>query len=132
MMRYNGFSVIDAENDPMVYDIIKVLLSAVVIVLISEIAKRSTFAGAIVASLPLTSLLAFVWIYVETGDTVKIAALSTSTFWLVIPSLTLVLLLPVLLKTGMHFWLSLALSTTATVIAYLTMLRVFKLLGIQI
>jgi hypothetical protein len=116
----------------MVYDIIKVLLSAVVIVLISEIAKRSTFAGAILASLPLTSLLAFVWIYVETGDTVKIAALSTGTFWLVIPSLTLVLLLPILLKTGMHFWLSLVLSITATVIAYLTMLRVFKLLGIQI
>jgi uncharacterized membrane protein (GlpM family) len=116
----------------MLYYVVKVLLSAVVIVLISEIAKRSTFMGAIVASLPLTSLLAIIWIYVESGDLARISALSISTFWLVIPSLTLVLLLPTLLKTGMNFWLSVALSITATVLAYLAMLRVYKLLGIQI
>ena len=116
----------------MLYYVVKVLFSAVVIVLISEIAKRSTFAGAIIASLPLTSLLAFVWIYVESGDIVRISALSTSTFWLVIPSLTLVLLLPILLRTGLNFWLCLVLSITATVLAYLTMLRVYKPLGIEI
>ena len=55
---------------------LKVLISALMIVAISEIAKRSSTLGAIIASLPLTSLLAFLWLYGETGDTAKIAELS--------------------------------------------------------
>ena len=85
----------------MAYTILKVLLSAIVIVAVSEAAKRSTFIGALIASLPLTSLLAFVWLYAETGDIAKISTLSTEIFWLVIPSLVLFLLLPLFIKSGM-------------------------------
>lgn len=111
---------------------VKVVVSAGLIVLISELAKRSAFAGALVASLPMVSLLAFVWLYADTGDVAKIAGLSTGIFWLVIPSLLLFLLLPVLLKAGMGFWLSLGLSCLATAGAYLLMTQGLKLLGIQI
>jgi uncharacterized membrane protein (GlpM family) len=70
------------------YYIFKVVITALIIVLVSEISKRSTFLGALLASLPLISLLAFIWIYVDTKDTARIAELSTQILWLVIPSLS--------------------------------------------
>jgi hypothetical protein len=66
----------------MIYYAVKTLLSALIIVAIAEIAKRNTIAGALLASLPLTSLLAFIWLYWETHDTARIASLSIDIFWL--------------------------------------------------
>ncbi|MEO5722098.1 MAG: DUF3147 family protein, partial [Chthoniobacterales bacterium] len=68
----------------MTYLVIKTLVSALIVVGISEIARRSSVLGALLASLPLTSLLAFIWLYRDTGDVTKIAALSTGIFWLVL------------------------------------------------
>ena len=116
----------------MIYYIIKVLLSSVVIVAISEISKRSTTMGSILASIPLVSLLAFVWMYIDTKDTVKIADLSQGIFWLVIPSLIFFILFPVLLKKNMEFWLSLGISLTVMIIGYFVMLFVLKKVGINI
>ena len=110
----------------MLYYTIKILLSATVLVAVSEIAKRSTLQGALLASLPLTSLLAFVWLYAETADVQKISDLSWNTFWLVLPSLALFLVLPLLLKQGWGFWLSLALAALATAAFYGIMLLMFK------
>jgi hypothetical protein len=62
---------------------IKVLLTAALVVAIAEVAKRSTFAGAVLASIPLTSVLALIWLYADTGDTEKVAALAGGIFWLV-------------------------------------------------
>ena len=101
--------------------ILKIALTAAIIVAISEIAKRSPFWAAALASLPLTSLLAFVWLHIETGDTQKIVALSQGIFWLVIPSLLLFILLPLLLRAGWGFWASLSTSSAATAAAYFGM-----------
>lgn len=98
--------------------VIKVALSALVIVAVSEIAKRSSFWAAVLASLPLTSLLAFVWLHLETGNTERIAELSQGIFWLVLPSLLLFLLLPALLRAQWGFWPSLTASCAATAMAY--------------
>jgi hypothetical protein len=97
---------------------VKVLLTAVVVVAVSEIAKRSSLWGAILASLPLTSLLAFVWLYLDTGNTQGIAALSQSIFWLVLASLPLFLVLPMMLRAGWAFWPSLGAACAVTVGAY--------------
>lgn len=96
----------------------KVLLTAVVVVAVAEIAKRSSLWGAVLASLPLTSLLAFVWLYLETGNAEGIAALSQGIFWLVLASLPLFLVLPALLRAGWPFWPSLAGACVVTVAAY--------------
>jgi len=76
----------------------KVLISVAVVVTVSEIGKRSSLWGAVLASLPLTSLLAFIWLYVETGDSQPVAALSQSIFWLVLASLPLFLILAAMLR----------------------------------
>jgi hypothetical protein len=83
--------------------IIKITVTSIIIVAISEVAKRSSLWAAALASVPLTSLLAFVWLYAETRDAERVAALSQSIFWLVIPSLPMFLLLPMLLRSGNNF-----------------------------
>jgi len=97
--------------------IVKVAVTALMVVAVSELGKRSSLWGALLASLPLTSILAFVWLYLDTGDARSVARLSTSILWLVLPSLVLFLLLPVLLRS-LSFWVSLALACVSTAAAY--------------
>ena len=112
--------------------IIKIAVTSVIIVAISEIAKRSSIWAAALASVPLTSLLAFVWLYAETGDTERVAALSQSIFWLVIPSLPMFLLLPLLLRSGNNFWISLAGSCSVSALAYAVMIWSLGKAGIHL
>jgi hypothetical protein len=88
----------------MLYAVIKALLSGVVIAAASEAAKRSPAMGAVILSLPLISILAFIWLWRDTSDTGAIAALSQSTFWFVLPTLPMFLVLPALLRNGAGFW----------------------------
>ena len=115
----------------MTYMILKFALSAAVLVAVSEISKRSSFMGGWVASLPLTSLLAMMWLWRDTHDSGKIAALSTSIFWLVLPSLVLFVVLPVLLKRGVAFWPSLGASVVAMLACYGIMVWALKTAGLQ-
>lgn len=102
----------------MVYLLIKTLFSAALIVAVSEIAKRSAALGGLLASLPLISLLAMLWLYADTGNTEKVARLSISIFWLVLPSLPLFLALPYLLRRGMDFYPALGLSVLLIACCY--------------
>lgn len=111
---------------------VKVIVSALLIVAVSEIGKRSALWAAALASLPLISLLAFVWLYLDTRDTGRIAELSHGIFWLALPSLVLLLLLPALLRAGWNFWPGLAVSCAATACAYAAMLWLLGRAGIHI
>ena len=116
----------------MLYYILKFFVSALIIVLISEIAKRHSGFAALVASLPLTSLLAMIWMHFDGAESSKIAELSSQIFWLVLPSLLLFLVLPLLLKQGLGFWSSLGLSATATIVCYFVLLPLLRRLGVQL
>jgi hypothetical protein len=112
---------------------IKVLISALTIVGVTEITKRAgSFWGGVLASLPLTSLLAFVWLYRDTRNPAMIAALSWSIFWMVLPSLTLFVWLPLLLKRGVSFPVALGTGLVVMVIAYLLTAVVVRRFGVQI
>lgn len=110
---------------------LKLALMSALIVAIAEIAKRTSFWAAVLASLPLTSLLAFLLLYLDTGSTQKVAELSLGIFWLVIPSLLLFALLPQLLRAGWGFWSSLGISMLATAAAYLAMAWAMGRFGIR-
>jgi hypothetical protein len=116
----------------MIYYTLKVVVSALIIVAISEVAKRSTGFAALLASLPMTSLLAFIWLHMEGSSSERVATLASQIFWLVLPSLLLFLLLPALLKLGWSFWLSLAASVAATAGAYLLMLVLLRRFGVEL
>jgi hypothetical protein len=109
----------------------KIALTSLVVVSVTEVARRSTFWAAALASLPLTSLLAFVWIYVETGDAARVAAMAQDVLWLVIPSLAFFVLLALLLRGGVSFWPSLALASIGTAAAYAVTLRIVTGLGLR-
>jgi hypothetical protein len=109
---------------------VKVLVTVAVVVAVSEIGKRSSFWGAVLASLPLTSILAFVWLYVDTGNPAAVASLSRSIFWLVLPSLPLFLLLPAMLGSGWSFWPSLATACIVTVGAYFGLVWLLERSGV--
>ena len=100
------------------YLLLKTLISAIIIVAVSEIAKRYTWTAAIIVSLPLTSLLAFVWLYWDTKDTQKVIELSYSTIVMSLPSFIFFIILPMLLKLKQNFILSLLISVISTAIAY--------------
>lgn len=114
----------------MLYYALKVIVSAALIVAISEIAKRSTAFAALVAALPLTSLLAFIWMRLEQSPSERIAEVSAQIFWLVIPSLLLFLLLPLLLRHGVGFWISLGLSVAGTAGCYAAILPLLRRMGV--
>lgn len=114
------------------YLILKALLSGIIVMAVSEIAKRSPAAGALVASLPLVSVLAMIWLWGETGDTARIAGHAEATFWYVLPSLPMFLALPFMLRSGMAFWPSLLLSCAFTFVLYLITIIIAARFGVRL
>jgi hypothetical protein len=102
----------------------RLLLSGGLIVGASEIAKKYDVFGALIASLPLISIFAMVWLYNDTGDTEQIATFSKDVIWFVIPSLVLFLTLPFLLQKNIDFWPALGISIILTILAYALGLKI--------
>lgn len=103
----------------MVYFVIKCALSGIIIAIVSEVAKRSPSFGALIVSLPLISLLGILWLWRDTADTERIASHAESTFWYVLPSLPMFLILPATLRAGVGFWSSMGASCVLTIVLYL-------------
>jgi len=110
---------------------LKIALSALLIWGISEISRRNTSVAALLASLPLISLLAMIWMYHDTHDVARIAAFSWSVIWYVVPSLILFALLPPLLtRWNVPFYPALILASAVTIAGFFIMKAVLKQFGI--
>lgn len=112
--------------------VIKVLVTTALVVAVSEASKRSSFFGGLLASLPLVSFLAMIWLYLDTKDVAKVANLSTSIFWLVLPSLVFFIALPPLLRMKLNFFLSLGLAAVAMLACYGVMVLTLPKLGVKL
>lgn len=102
----------------MLYLVIKAVVSAIIIVIVSETARRNPGTGALIASLPLISVLGMIWLWRDTQDIERMAEHSGATFWYVLPSLPMFLLIPLLLKRGIGFWPSLVAGCVLTMALY--------------
>jgi hypothetical protein len=116
----------------MLYAIVKAAISGILVMIVSETAKRSPAFGALVASLPLVSLLAIVWLWRETGDTMRIADHAEATFWYVLPSLPMFLIFPAMLRHGLGFWLALGIGCAITVLLYLATIWIAARFGVAL
>jgi hypothetical protein len=116
----------------MVWYVIKIALTAVVIVVVSEISKRLPLLGSLIASLPLISVLGMIWIYQETKDNQKLITHAEGTFWYVLPSLPMFLVMPWMMKKGVSFYLSLGAGILLTVILYVIMTKLLSRFGLNI
>ncbi|WP_345979797.1 DUF3147 family protein [Sulfurimonas sp. HSL3-2] len=115
----------------MYYYIVKLIITTVLIVLISEISKRSSLAGALLAAIPLVSILAMTWMYVDTQSSDTAVAFSNRIIWLIAPSMTLFLVFPFLIKKGMSFYPSMGIAILLTIIAYYLMILIVERFGIK-
>jgi len=116
----------------MLYFAIKAALSGLLAALVSEIAKRSPALGALVASLPLISIMAVIWLWRDTADQERIASHMEATFWYVLPSLPMFLLVPAMLRSGLGYWLSLVFGCVLTFILYLMTASILARFGIRL
>lgn len=116
----------------MLYLFIKAALSGLIIAAVSEIARRSPGFGALVASLPLISVLGMIWLWRDTHDAPRLAAHAEATFWYVLPSLPMFLLIPALLKRGTPFWPSLVAGSLMTICLYLLVAWLAPRMGVRL
>jgi hypothetical protein len=114
------------------YLVIKAALSGVIVAAVSEIARRYPGWGGLVASLPLTSLLAMIWLFRDTHDPERVAELSVSTIWFFVPSVPLFIALPMLIRTGLGFWPSMAIVIAGTLVLYSLMFWGAPKLGLKL
>ena len=115
----------------MAWIITKFCITAAIVVLASEVAARSGKAGALIAALPLVTLLTLVWLYLDKQPVARIATFSTYTFWYVIPTLPLLLIFPALLqRTG--FWSALLASIVLTMAIFLVVALLLRRFGIDL
>src|SRR5687768_7249458 len=105
----------------MYYLLIKAALSGVIIAVASEVARRWPGWGALIVSLPLVSVLAMIWLWRDTHDPVRLAAHAQATFWFVLPTLPMFLVIPFMLRQGASFWVALAAGCALTMALYLGM-----------
>ena len=113
----------------MLYFLIKIFITATVVVVVAEIAKRSSLLAGLIVSIPLTTFLALIWLYWETKNIQKIIDLSNSTLLMIIPSLTFFIFLPLFLKFNFSFILSITSSALLTAICYWIFVTLLGKLG---
>lgn len=116
----------------MFYLITKAVISAIIIVIVSETARRNPGTGALIASLPLISVLGMIWLWRDTQDVARMADHSAATFWYVLPSLPMFLVIPALLKRGVGFWPSLVAGCVLTMALYLVMASLAPRVGVKL
>jgi len=112
--------------------LVKIGISATLIVLIAELGKRQPAFAALIASLPLVSILAMTWMYADKVDSQRIATHAEATFWYVLPSLSMFLLLPWLLRQGLGFPVSMLLCIGVTALLYLLIIRLAAPFGVSL
>ena len=116
----------------MLYLVIKAAISGVIVALVSEIARRNPGAGGLLASLPLVSVLGMIWLWRDTHDAVRMAAHAEATFWFVLPSLPMFLLIPLMLRSGVTFWASLLAGCLLTMALYAGMITIVARFGVRL
>jgi hypothetical protein len=116
----------------MLYLAIKAAISGIIVAIVSEVAKRYPGFGALIASLPLVSLLGMIWLWRDKPDVPNMAAHVEATFWFVLPSLPMFLLIPWMLRHGIGFWPALAIGCALTVVFYLGMIWLGPRIGLRL
>ena len=116
----------------MIRFVIKVLITSLLIVLISEVGKRNSIMAAIYASLPLTTILAMIWLYIDSNNVQKVSSLSWNVLLAVIPSHVFLIAFPLLVKAGLNFWFALLLSMILTALSYWLYIMIMKYFNINI
>lgn len=116
----------------MLYLALKAIISGILIAVASTLARRYPGFGALIASLPLVSVLGMMWLWHDRPDAENMAAHASATFWYVLPSLPMFLLIPLLLRHGTGFWVALIAGCCLTIALYAAMTWIAPRIGLQL
>ena len=116
----------------MTFLIVKYAVTAFVIVLVSQVAKRSDRAGALIASLPLVTVMVMIWLHLEKQPETKIANHAAYTFWYVLPTMPMFLLMPWMMRKGFGFWPALGAGSVLTFVCFALAAILLKRFGIEL
>jgi len=114
------------------YWAIKALISGIIVATVSEVARRYPAGGALLASLPLVSVLGMIWLWRDTHDPVRLATHSGATLWYVLPSLPMFAVIPALLRSGVSFWPALAAGRLVTIALYVATVAILARFGVAL
>jgi hypothetical protein len=112
--------------------LIKVFSSAIMVAIIAEIGRRSSFAAALLAAFHVTTILALIWLYIDTQNTARVAMVAQNTFWLIIPSLVFFAVFPILLKMGWEFAPAMLTAMAVTAVGFFGFIYIAARFGINL
>ena len=104
--------------------LVKLAITCATVVIVTELSKKNASYGALLASIPLISVMSLFWLYFDTQNIEKVIGFSYSIVWLVLPSLVIFIVLPILLRHGLGFYVSLIIALLATILAYFVSLKI--------
>jgi len=110
----------------LIFDIFKILLTALIIFMVAQLSQRDTLLAAVLASIPLVSVLAMMWMNQDGSSNEEIVNFSKDIVWLVIPSLLLFIVMPELIERGWDFYPALGGGLCVTIIGYFLMIEVMN------
>lgn len=111
---------------------VRAILSGLIVAAVALVARRNPTFGALIASLPLISVLGMIWLWRDTHDSENLARHAEATFFYVLPSLPMFLMIPVMLRRGMDFWMALGIGCLLTILLYFILVGVAARFGIRI
>jgi hypothetical protein len=111
---------------------IRALLSGLIVAAVSTVARRYPAGGALIASLPLVSVLGMIWLWHDRPDATNMAAHAEATFWYVLPSLPMFLAIPAMLRRGIDFWPALLAGCVLTIFTYLATVLIAARFGVRL
>ena len=112
--------------------VVRAALSGIIVALVAMVARRNPAAGALIASLPLVSLLGMIWLWHDTHDSARLADHAAATFWYILPSLPMFLLIPAMLRHGQGFWVAIGAGCMLTILLYLLTMIGAARLGVRL
>ena len=124
--------MLEIKEKIVTYYITKLIITSFLIVVISEVAKRSSLVGALLAAIPLVSILAMTWMYIDTDSSKSAVEFSQRIVWLIAPSITLFLVFPFMIQKGFGFYISMAVSILLTILAYYIVIFILGKFGIKL
>ncbi len=112
--------------------IVRAILSGLIVAIIALVARRNPGVGGLIASLPLISTLGMIWLWRDTGDQEAVATYISSAFWYFLPTIPMFIFMPIMLRHGVHFWVTLVTGLLVTMLLYFIMNKVLAGFGITL
>ena len=113
-----------------VFDAGKIGLTALIIFAVVQVSERSTLLAAVLASIPIVSVLAMMWMNHEGQSTEEISLFAKEIVWLLIPSLLMFIVMPLLIDRGWEFYPALGAGLATTIIGYFVMIQIMEKYGL--